>query len=58
MGAFFQDKTGRLTVGRNIRLRLMGSDAIMYIPSFIIIGSCIQKLIGVIQKQTESMLNP
>jgi hypothetical protein len=32
-----------------------GSDAMMYIPSFIKIGSGIQKLIGGIHRQTANM---
>jgi hypothetical protein len=33
----------------------MGSGAMIYIPSFIKIGSAIQKLIGGIHRQTDSM---
>jgi hypothetical protein len=35
----------------------MGSDAMIYIPSFIIISSAIQKLIGEIHRHTGSMEN-
>jgi hypothetical protein len=34
----------------------MGSGAIMYIPSFIKIGSGVQKLIGRIHRHTDSMV--
>jgi hypothetical protein len=33
----------------------MGSGAMIYIPSFIKIGSCIQKLMGGIHRHTDSM---
>jgi hypothetical protein len=33
----------------------MGSGAMIYIPSFIKIGSAIEKLIGGIRRQTDSM---
>jgi hypothetical protein len=34
----------------------MGSDAMIYIPTFIIIGSGIQKLIGWIHRDTDTMV--
>jgi hypothetical protein len=33
----------------------MGTGAMIYIPSFIKIGSCIQKLMGWIHRHTDSM---
>jgi hypothetical protein len=34
----------------------MGSDAMMYVPNFIKIGSGVQKLIGRIHRHTDSMV--